>query len=82
MKVYIGDFPGRRSKKERKISVTIHEWDTWDLYSCLSHIILPALRKFREEPYGAPKIDDEDVPESLRSTSAPPKENEWDTDEN
>jgi hypothetical protein len=27
-------------------------------------------------------VDDEDVPENLRSTSAPPKENEWDTDDN
>ena len=82
MKAYIGDFPGRRSKKERKISVTVHEWDTWDLYTTLSHITLPLLRKFREELSGAPNIDDENVPESLRSTSAPPKKNEWDADEN
>ena len=27
-------------------------------------------------------VDDEDVPEELRSTSAPPVENEWDTDDN
>jgi hypothetical protein len=27
-------------------------------------------------------VDDEDVPEHLRSTAAPAKENEWDTDDN
>jgi hypothetical protein len=27
-------------------------------------------------------VDDEDVPENLKSTSAPSKENEWDTDDN
>jgi hypothetical protein len=32
--------------------------------------------------HGAPMVDDEDVPEELRSTSAPATENEWDTDAN
>nr|AMP48240.1 hypothetical protein [uncultured bacterium]AMP48400.1 hypothetical protein [uncultured bacterium] len=82
MKVYIGRYPGSRSKKERKISVSIHDWDTWDLFSTLSYVALPALRKFREELFGASLVDDEDVPEELRSTSAPPKKNEWDTDAN
>jgi len=36
----------------------------------------------KETNHGAPFVDDEDVPEELRSTSAPPKENEWDTDAN
>jgi hypothetical protein len=31
--------------------------------------------------HGAPFTDDEDVPKELRSSSARPKENEWDTDE-
>ena len=31
--------------------------------------------------HGGPQVDDEDVPEELKSTSAPAKENEWDTDE-
>ena len=32
--------------------------------------------------HGAPFTEDQDVPEPLRSTSAEPKENEWDTDDN
>lgn len=38
--------------------------------------------KFAKAWKGAPCVDDEDVPEELRSTSCAPKENEWDTDDN
>jgi hypothetical protein len=40
------------------------------------------LKQLKDTKHGAPWTDDEDVPEELRSTSVPPKENEWDTDEN
>jgi hypothetical protein len=48
----------------------------------LADIILPMLKQLNENKHGAPHVDDEDVPEELKSTSAPPKENEYDTDEN
>ena len=48
----------------------------------LANIILPMLKQLNESKHGAPYVDDEDVPEELKSTSAPPKENEYDTDEN
>jgi hypothetical protein len=48
----------------------------------LSPIILPMLKQLKETKHGSPFVDDEDVPEELKSTSAPPKENEWDTDAN
>jgi hypothetical protein len=48
----------------------------------LALIILPMLIQLKENKHGAPYVDDEDVPEELRSTSAPSKENEWDTDDN
>ena len=32
--------------------------------------------------HGAPHVDDEDVPDNLKSTNAEPKEEEWDTDSN
>jgi hypothetical protein len=35
----------------------------------------------KESKQGGPHVDDEDVPEHLRSTSAPPKKNEWDSDD-
>jgi hypothetical protein len=40
------------------------------------------LKQLKESKHGAPFVDDEDVPEELKSTSAPAKENEWDTDDN
>jgi hypothetical protein len=62
--------------------VKIDRWDTWSMDHTLSYIILPMLKQLKETKHGAPFVDDEDVPEELKSTSAPPKENEWDTDGN
>lgn len=62
--------------------VKIDEYDLWDADHTLGKIILPMLKMLRESKEGAPNTDDEDVPEILRSTSAPEKEHEWDTDAN
>jgi hypothetical protein len=62
--------------------VKIDRYDTWSMDSTLSPIILPMLKQLKEKKHGAPFVDDEDVPEHLRSTAAPPKENEYDTDAN
>lgn len=62
--------------------VKIDYWDTWSMDHTLGQIALPMLRQLKEKKHGAPFVDDEDVPEELKSTSAPPKENEWDTDDN
>lgn len=66
----------------QKISVRIDRWDTWSMDHTLSHIIVPMLKQLKESKHGAPFADDEDVPEELRSTSAPPKESEYDLDDN
>jgi hypothetical protein len=70
------------SKRKRKIYIKIDKWDTWSMDSTLALIILPMLKKLKESKRGASCVDDEDVPEELRSTNALPKENEWDTDSN
>ena len=62
--------------------VKIDRWDTWSMDHTLSYIIVPMLKQLKETKHGAPFTDDEDAPEELKSTSAPPKENDWDTDEN
>lgn len=59
------------SKKKRKIKVKIHDYDVWSMDETLAHIITPMLRKLREVKVGAPYVDDEDVPEHLRTTAAP-----------
>jgi len=60
------------SKKKQKVKVNIEEQDLWDMYSTLSHVILPMLNKMAESKFGTPFISDEDVPEEIRSTNAGP----------
>ena len=62
--------------------VKIDRWDTWSMDSTLADIILPMLKQLQKDKHGAPFVDDEDVPEELKSTSAPPKEDEYSTDDN
>ena len=62
--------------------VKIDRYDTWNMDSTLGLIILPMLKQLKNDKHGSPSVDDEDVPQELKSTSAPAKENEWDTDEN
>ena len=62
--------------------VKIDRWDTWSMDYTLSHVIVPMLKQLKETKHGSPFVDDEDVPEELKSTSAPPKENDYDIDEN
>lgn len=69
-------------RSSQKISVRIDHYDTWSMDHTLAHIVVPMLKQLKETKHGSPWVDDEDVPEELRSTSAPPKENEWDTDDN
>ncbi len=70
-------------KIDRKIDyVKIDRWDTWSMDSTLAKIVLPMLKQLQATKHGAPYVDDEDVPDELKSTSAPPKKNEHDTDDN
>ena len=62
--------------------VKIDYYDTWSMDSTLAQIILPMLKQLNATKQGAPLVEDEDVPEHLRSTAAPAKANEWDTDAN
>ena len=58
--------------------VKIDPWDTWAMDHTLSLMIVPMLKQLKATKHGAPTVDDEDVPENLRSTSAPSKENNYD----
>lgn len=62
--------------------VKIDRWDTWSMDHTLGMIALPMLKQLRETKHGSPYVEDADVPEELKSTSAPPRKNEWDTDDN
>jgi hypothetical protein len=40
------------------------------------------LIQLKKDKHGAPFVEDADVPEELKSTSAPPKKEDYDTDDN
>ena len=69
------------SKRTRRIYVKIDKYDTWSMDHTLAYIILPMLKQLKADKHGAPSVDDEDVPDNLKSTNAPAKENDWDLDE-
>lgn len=47
--------------------VKIDRWDTWSMDYTLAYIILPMLKQLRNDKHGSPMVDDEDVPEELRT---------------
>lgn len=70
------------SKRKRTVKIHLDNYDTWNMGNTLSLIVVPMLKQLKATKHGAPWTDDEDVPEHLRSTAAPPKKDEWDTDDN
>jgi hypothetical protein len=62
--------------------VKIDRWDTWSMDQSLGQIVLPMLRQLKSKSHGAPLVEDVDVPEELKSSSAPPIEKEHGTDGN
>jgi hypothetical protein len=80
---WVGDvLQWMHTKKKRTVIVKIDKYDTWSMDHTLSLIILPMLKQLNATKHGSPSVDDEDVPEHLKSTSAPPRENTWDIDDN
>lgn len=59
-------------KKKRKVEIKLHNYDTWSVDHTLALIIFPVLKQLKEHHHGSPWVNDEDVPEELKSTSAPP----------
>lgn len=57
------------SKRPRKIKIRIDNYDTWSMDHTLSMIIHPMLLQLKETKHGSPFVEDEDVPEHLRSTA-------------
>lgn len=70
MKVSIGKYP-KNPDKPRKVSVRIDSSDVWNMDHTLALIVLPMLMRIRADKGGSPHVDDEDVPQHLRSSSAP-----------
>jgi hypothetical protein len=58
-------------RKKRSINIRIDRWDVWGMGETLGYIIRPMLRQLKDAKHGSPHVEDEDVPEHLRSTTAP-----------
>ena len=56
------------SKKTRKVKIHLDRYDTWSMEHTLALIIVPMLKQLQATKHGAPFVDDEDVPESMRLT--------------
>ena len=69
------------ARTKRKIVVRVHDYDVWGMDHTLALIVAPLLNRLKAKQHGAPFVDDDDVPEELRSTSAPPV-GEYETDAN
>ena len=72
------------SKRQRQVYVRIDKYDTWSMDHTLAFIVLPMLKQLKATKHGAPSVDDEDVPEPLRSTAPGARdrcEEDWDHDE-
>lgn len=73
------------SKRHRQVYVRIDKYDTWSMDHTLAYIVLPMLVQLQATKHGSPNVDDEDVPEPLRSTAPGARdrcEEEWDLDDN
>ena len=71
----------RQKMPWNKDVIEIDYWDVWSMDQSLSPIILPMLKQLKAVKHGSGHVDDEDVPNELRSIHALPKE-EYDTDGN
>lgn len=57
-------------RNPRSIYVRIDEYDTWDMDYTLAYIILPMLKKLRQNIHGSPIVDNEDVPPELHKVDS------------
>ena len=57
------------SKKKRQVKIRIDKYDTWNMDRTLAIIILPMLKQLALYKHGSPQVDNEDVPEHLRTTN-------------
>ena len=60
------------ARRKRKVKIHIDDYDVWGIDHTLALIVVPLLKRLKENQQGAPHVDDEDMPDRLKSTNAPP----------
>ena len=79
-KTFVGKFIRKFNDwNKRKIKVRIDNYDTWGMYNTLSVIIAPMLRQLKATKHGWPIVDDEDVPDELKTYDLKYEDDEGDT---
>ena len=63
-------------RRTQKVSVKIHNYDTWSMDHTLAPIILPMLVQLKETKHGAPFVDLKDVPKELHGKKLTKKQKE------
>lgn len=69
-------------RQSKRVKVHIDKYDAWNADSTLAYIILPVLKELSKDKQGSPNVDDDDVPDNLKSTSCPPPKEKYNTDDN
>lgn len=64
MRVHIGRYP--KDGSDRKISVKLHKWDSWNADNTIAIIAHPLLIQLKATKHGSPHVDIEDVPDDLK----------------
>ena len=72
MKIEIG--PYVNEGETRKVDIHIDNYDIWNLDHTLALIIVPCLKKYRENAHGYFAVDNEDTPEHLYTDDSWSKE--------
>ena len=62
----------RKFMQDRKINIKVHSYDSWSADQTIAMLIVPLLKEIRNSKQGFSIVDDEDVPENLRSDKSPP----------
>lgn len=56
---------------QQKVKIQIDPWDTWNVDTTMGMIMYPLFIQLKENKNGSGFVDDSDVPDELKSTSAP-----------
>jgi len=70
------------NQRKRKIKIHVDGYDVWSADHTLALIIHPVLVELKKQKHGSPNVDDEDVPDYLKSTAVLPPEQDYDIDNN
>lgn len=53
-------------RRDRRVKVVLHKYDTWNCEVTLAYIAVPLLKQFRAKTHSSPLVANDDVPPELR----------------